>query len=113
MSGVLATFWLLVIAHAVTDYSLQGRFIAEYKVPGAPRLGGEVVWPWVLSAHALINAGGVFLVTGSLVLSVAEAAVHWLIDLGKGRGAYGFSTDQGLHVASKAALAVAAGFGLG
>lgn len=113
MSGMLSTFWLLVIAHAITDYPLQGRFIAEYKTPAAPRLGGEVVWPWVLSAHALVNAGGVFLVTGSLALSVAEAVVHWLIDFGKGRGAYGFSTDQALHVASKAALAIAATSGIG
>ena len=113
MSGVLSTFWLLVIAHAITDYPLQGRFIAEHKTPGAPRLGGEVVWPWVLSAHALVNAGGVLLVTGSLTLSVAEAVVHWLIDFGKGCRAYGFSTDQSLHLASKAALAIAAGLGLG
>ena len=113
MSGVLSTFWLLVIAHAITDYPLQGPFIAEYKVPGAPRFGGEVVWPCVLSAHALVNASGVLLVTASLTLSVAEAVLHWLIDLGKGRRAYGFSSDQSLHLANKAALAVAAGLGLG
>jgi Protein of unknown function (DUF3307) len=113
MSGVLSTFWLLLIAHALTDFPLQGPFIAEHKRPHAPRLDGEVVWPWVLSVHALVNAGGVFVVTGSVGLSVTEAVVHWLIDFGKGRGAYGFSSDQCLHIASKAVLAVATGYGLG
>jgi hypothetical protein len=101
-------FWLLLIAHAVTDYPLQGRFIAEHKNPGSPALDGERVWPWVLAAHALINAGGVLVVTGSLALSVLEAAIHWLIDYGKGRRAYGFRVDQALHVGSKLLLAVAA-----
>jgi Protein of unknown function (DUF3307) len=106
---MLEVFWLLVIAHAVTDYALQSLFMAEYKKPGAPRLDGETIWPWILSAHALVNAGGVLLVTGSVGLSLAEAALHWLIDYGKGRSAYGFHADQGLHLASKlliAALAV-------
>ena len=108
MIEVAQIFWLLLIAHALTDYPLQGRFIAEFKNPGGPELDGERVWPWVLSAHALINAGGVLVVTGSLALSVLEAATHWLIDFGKGRRAYGFRVDQALHVASKLLLAVAA-----
>jgi hypothetical protein len=101
-------FWLLLIAHALTDYPLQGRFIAEFKNPGGPALDGERVWPWVLSAHALINAGGVLVVTGSLGLSALEAVAHWLIDYGKGRRAYGFHLDQGLHAASKLVIAIAA-----
>lgn len=112
MAAVLSTFWLLAIAHAVTDYPLQGPFIAEYKAPGGPRLDGELVWPWILSAHALINAGGVWVVTGSLTLSLAEAAAHWLIDYGKGRRAFGFGTDQSLHLVCKLLLAIAARFEL-
>jgi hypothetical protein len=108
MLQVAQTFWLLVIAHALTDYPLQGPFIAEYKNPHGPVLGGQRIWPWVLSAHALINAGGVFVVTGSLLLSSLEALLHWLIDYGKGRRAYGFHLDQSLHVASKLLLAGAA-----
>jgi Protein of unknown function (DUF3307) len=113
MAEVATTFWLLLIAHALTDYPLQGRFIAEHKNPGSPALAGECIWPWVLSAHALINAGGVLVVTGSLTLSALEAALHWLIDYGKGRRAYGFHLDQALHVASKLLLAFAAARQLG
>jgi hypothetical protein len=108
MLEIARTFWLLVLAHAVSDYALQSRFMSEYKSPGAPRLAGEVVWPWILSAHALVNAGGVLLITGNLALSLAEAILHWLIDYGKGRHAYGFRADQALHVASKLLLAVVA-----
>jgi hypothetical protein len=106
---MLAVLWQLVIAHAVTDYALQGRFMAEHKTPDAPRLDGETVWPWILAAHARINAGGVLLITGSPVLSAVEAVLHGLIDYGNGRRAYGFHADQALHVATKlliAALAV-------
>jgi hypothetical protein len=111
VGAVAATFWLLLIAHAVTDYPLQGRFVAEYKSPDAPPVHGERIWVWVMSAHALVNAGGVYLVTGSLRLSLAEAVLHWIIDYGKARHAYAFHADQGLHVATKLGLAAAAAWG--
>ena len=106
---MLGLLWQLVVAHAVTDYALQSLFMAEHKTPDAPLLDGEAVWPWILAAHALVNAGGVLLVTGSPALSAVEAVLHGLIDFGKGRRAYGFHTDQALHLATKlliAALAV-------
>ena len=84
--------------------------MAEHKSPGGPSVQGEQIWPWVLGAHALVNAGGVFVVTGSLRLSLAEAVLHSLIDYGKGRRAFGFHADQALHVASKVELALAAGW---
>ena len=56
----------------------------------------------MLSAHALINAGGVLVVTGSLALSAVEAVPHGLIDYGKGRRAYGFHADQALHAREQA-----------
>jgi hypothetical protein len=105
---MLVVLWKLVIAHAVTDYALQSLFMAEHKAPGSPRVGGEIVWPWILAAHALINAGGVLLVTGSPTLSSVEALLHGLIDYAKGRGAFGFRADQSLHIASKVLIAAAA-----
>lgn len=105
---MLELLWQLVIAHAVTDYALQSLFMAEHKTPDAPRLDGEAVWPWILAAHALINAGGVLLVTGSPGLSVVEAVLHGLIDFGKGRRAYGFHADQTLHLATKVLIAALA-----
>jgi hypothetical protein len=105
---VLEVLWQLVIAHAITDYALQSLFMAEHKAPGSSRVEGEAVWPWILVAHALINAGGVLLVTGSPALSALEAVLHGLIDYGKGRRAYGFHADQTLHLASKLLIAVLA-----
>lgn len=105
---MLEVLWRLVIAHAVTDYALQSLFMAEHKAPGSARVEGEAVWPWILAAHALINAGGVLLVTGSPALSALEAVLHFLIDYGKGRRAYGFHADQSLHLASKLLLALLA-----
>ena len=105
---MLEVLWQLVVAHAVTDYALQSLFMAEHKSPGSPRLEGETVWPWILAAHALINAGGVLLVTGSPKLSAVEAVLHGLIDYGKGRRTYGFHADQSLHLASKLLLAALA-----
>lgn len=108
---MLALLWQLVIAHAVTDYALQSLFMAEHKAPGSPRLDGETVWPWILAAHALVNAGGVLVVTGSLPLSLLEAALHGLIDYGKGRRAFGFHADQTFHVATKVLIAALAAWG--
>lgn len=91
-------FWLL-IAHAVCDFPLQGDFLAHGKnhrdpIPGVP-------WFICLLAHALIHAGGVALVTGSVAAGLAEFAVHALIDFGKCQGWYGFGHDQALHVFTK------------
>ncbi|MFO1107236.1 MAG: DUF3307 domain-containing protein [Amaricoccus sp.] len=105
---MLALFWQLVIAHAVTDYALQSLFMAEHKAPGSPPLDGEIVWPWILAAHALVNAGGVLAVTGSLPLSMLEAMLHGLVDYGKGRCAFGFHADQSLHIATKVLIAALA-----
>lgn len=95
-------FWLLC-AHALCDYPLQGNFLAlgkdhRYPLPGIP-------WQHCLFAHALIHAGAVALVTGSIALGLAELAAHAAIDYGKSAGIYGFHMDQVLHVAAKLAWA--------
>lgn len=99
-------FWLLLIAHCVTDFPLQGDFLAKAKNHRAPIMG--VPWFPCLLAHVVISGGGVTLVTGSLVLGVLEAAAHLAIDYCKNDGDYGFVTDQVLHVACKVIWAWAA-----
>ena len=84
-----------MIGHAVADFGLQSPWMSENK-----RRGGEM-WGLVLSAHGLIHAGAVYLITGNVWLSVGEFAAHWLIDLGKGEGLYGVGIDQTLHILSK------------
>jgi hypothetical protein len=91
----------LLVMHMLADYPLQGAFLAEAKNPNT-RLGDEF-WPYALSAHALIQGGGVWLITGSVWLCLAEAMIHALIDMAKCEGLYGMFADQMLHGACKVA----------
>jgi hypothetical protein len=105
---VITLLFLLLVWHALADYPLQGDFLAKAKSRSAPIPG--VPWYQALGAHALIHAGGVVLLTGSLMLGVGELIAHFLIDDAKCRGRIGFNTDQALHVACKvvwAGIAVA------
>lgn len=103
-------FFLLMFGHAIADFALQTDWIAKTKNRHAgapqsynPKLHGPIqtIWPYVLSAHALIHGGMVFLVTGSVVLGFAETIAHWAIDFGKCEKWYGIHTDQALHIFCK------------
>lgn len=96
---MISLLFLLLVWHALADYPLQGDFLAKAKNRMAPIPG--VPWYQALGAHALIHAGGVALLTGSLALGVAELVAHFLIDDAKCRGRIGFNADQGLHFACK------------
>lgn len=89
----------LLAAHALCDYPLQGDYLAKTKSPWIA--GNGLLWIHSLTAHAMIHAGAVLLVTGSAWLAMAEFVCHWLIDLGKCAGKYGYHTDQLLHIACK------------
>ncbi len=89
----------LLAAHAVCDYPLQGDYLAKTKSPWIS--GNGLVWIHSLTAHAMIHAGAVLMVTGSVALALAEFVLHWLIDLGKCAGKYGYHTDQAMHIACK------------
>jgi hypothetical protein len=43
---------------------------------------------------------------------LAELVLHWLIDLGKGEGWYGYVTDQILHISCKAVYVILLAKGL-
>lgn len=96
-----ALFFALLIGHAVADYPLQGDFLARAKNHRAPIDG--VPWWLALAAHVAIQAGAVWLLTGSAVLALLEAAAHLAIDYAKCDGRTSFTTDQALHVLCKAA----------
>ncbi|PCI07965.1 hypothetical protein COB72_09365 [bacterium] len=94
----------LLIGHAFADYPLQGDFIARFKSyrekfdgPAGP----VMVWPYVLSAHALIHAGFVWAITGSVWLGVCELVAHWIIDLLKCGDWIDFHADQWMHIGCK------------
>ncbi len=90
---------LLLAAHCLCDYPLQGDFLAKGKNHTAPLSG--VPWYQCLWAHSMIHAGAVALITGSLWLGCAELGVHFVIDYLKCSGKFGFNTDQALHIACK------------
>lgn len=97
---------LLVVAHCLCDFPLQGEFLSRAK-----RRGGVVGVPWwiALTAHAIIHAGAVWIITGLAFVGLIELVAHWLIDYWKcSRGDFGtaeqealFALDQALHLACK------------
>ena len=101
--GAVVVFFALLITHAIGDFALQSNFLSQAKnrhatlaqffPEGAPR----GIWFNALFAHALIHAGGVWLVTGFVTLAFAELVLHWLIDYAKCEDWISFSLDQSLH----------------
>lgn len=96
---LLTLFLKLVIGHFVADYPLQGDFLSKAKnhkqpVPGVP-------FYQALIAHAAIQAGMVWLITGSLVAGSAEFLAHLMIDYAKCEGIISFNQDQIAHLLCK------------
>ena len=96
--------------HALVDFPLQGDYIAKQKARN--QADNRSVWIVALSAHCVIHAGGVWLVSGSLAFGFAELILHALIDIGKGEEKFGLVADQLLHVGCKLAYALLLGYGL-
>lgn len=108
--GPFALFFAFLCVHAIADFPLQGDYLARQK--SRTTAGSKSEWIIALSAHCLIQAGGVWLVSGSLALGVTELILHYLIDLGKGEWKFGLVTDQLLHVACKVVYVVLLVFGV-
>lgn len=105
------TFEIMAVAliggHALADYPLQGDFLAKAKNRTAP-IPGVPYWQ-ALGAHSAIHGAIVALVTGIWWLFVFEAAIHWMTDDAKCRGAISFNQDQAIHIACKIAWVFVAG----
>lgn len=91
---------LLVFAHFLADYPLQGDFLAKAKNRNTPVPG--VPWQQAMTAHAGIHAGFVYVITMCWPMALLEFAFHWLIDDMKCRGELSFNSDQLLHLMCKA-----------
>jgi hypothetical protein len=100
---------LLVFAHCLADYPLQGDFMAQAKNRNHPVFNAHgdpkkpVYWKWVLPSHGLIHAGFVYLITGMWVLFLAEFVMHTVIDFFKCDEKISYNTDQALHLFCKVA----------
>lgn len=93
---------LLLAAHALCDYPLQGDFLAKAKNPVQP-IPGVPFW-CAMAAHCAIHAGAVLLLTSSLLAACFEFVAHWVIDVRKCRGQISFAADQAWHVGLKVAF---------
>lgn len=109
-SGPFALFFAFAIAHALADYPLQGDYLARMKCRS--QAGNASEWFIALTAHSLVQAGGVWFVSGSVALGVIELCLHWLIDLGKGEGKFGYVTDQSLHLVCKLGYVIVLALGM-
>lgn len=96
MEAVLMLALMLLAAHWVADYPLQGDFLATAKQNGPMRV-------YHLVAHAGIHGGAVALVTGNVWLGLAEWVAHTIIDELKVKGWTSFALDQTLHIVCKLA----------
>lgn len=105
MTDTLTTLFWLLVAHALCDYPLQNDYLARAKNPW----GVAAEWPFALAAHAVIQGGGVALVTGSVVLGAAETIAHAVIDTVKCAGRISYAVDQALHVVCKLTWLAVAG----
>jgi hypothetical protein len=108
MAGTLILFFAMAIGHALGDYPLQGSFLASGKnrhIDSSTFFGGSeaspILWIHSLTAHSLIQAGLVWVVTGSGALALAEFVLHWIIDFVRCEKWIGFTLDQALHLACK------------
>jgi hypothetical protein len=108
-SGPFALFFAFTIAHALADFPLQGDYLARMKRRDQSDNPSEWIIP--LTAHSLVQAGGVWIVSGSPLIAATELCLHWLIDLAKGEGKFGYLTDQLLHLICKVAYVIVLTYG--
>lgn len=90
-----------LVMHVLADFPLQGDYLARQK--SRKNASSRTDWIVALNAHCVIQAGGVWLISGSLGFALAEWLLHGLIDFGKGEGKFGIAVDQSLHLACKLA----------
>ena len=115
---MMELFFKLLIGHALADFALQTEAIALGKNRHLPAYGiptGEkhfTVWPYFLTAHALIHAGTVWLITRNPWFAGAELVLHWLIDFSKCENWINPHHDQTLHVMCKIAYVLIGEYGL-
>ncbi len=100
--------FLLFCAHALGDFALQNDFTATNKnrhvrrnYTEAQQKKMEIIWPWLMTAHAMHHGFLVYFVTQNVTVGILETVFHWVIDFGKCERWYNFHTDQFLHLGNK------------
>lgn len=91
--------FLLIGAHALADYPLQGDFLAQAKNRNTAI--GKLFWPHALFAHSMIHGSAVLLITGSMLAACLEVLIHAGTDWLKCEGTISLNVDQAIHIACK------------
>jgi hypothetical protein len=94
------TVFLLIAAHFLCDYPLQGDWLSKIKNHKIDMVG-EMIWPEALIGHSMIHAAAVYLITGNQCVAVSELVIHAATDFSKCEGWIGYRTDQSIHLACK------------
>jgi hypothetical protein len=105
MEVLFIILFMLLAAHWLADYPLQGDFLASAKQKGPLRF-------YHLVAHAGIHGAFVMVITGSWILGLTEWVAHTIIDELKVRGKTTFAIDQVLHISCKVAYVIILGTGI-
>lgn len=112
MEGFLILSLALIMGHMLGDYPLQGAFLASCKnrnTDSSSFFGTSTVpkglWVHGLTAHSMIQAGIVWVITGSLMVTMIELVVHWITDFSRCEEWISFNTDQAIHVGCKIVFA--------
>lgn len=88
---------LLIFAHFLCDFPLQGEFLSQFKA----RLVNNVynpMWYWCLTAHSSIHSLAVLVITKSIPAAILMLISHFIIDFLKCEKRISFNTDQFLHL---------------
>lgn len=99
MHDFVILFFLLIFAHALADYPLQGDFLAQAK--NRNTAVGKVFWPHALFAHSVIHGGFVLVLTGSIGMAIAESVIHGITDWLKCDNKISLNQDQVIHITCK------------
>jgi len=111
--GVFLLSLAMIMGHALGDYPMQGAFLASSKnrnTDSSIFFGGsqvpEGLWFHALTAHSLIQAGIVWVITGSIAVTIIELIIHWITDFIRCEGWISFTLDQIVHASCKIVFAV-------
>ena len=96
---MIELFALLLFAHFLFDYPLQGDFLSRAKNRFDPI--PHVPWYQAMFAHTAMHGLAVWVITGIPLLGLAEMAIHWITDDLKLRGELTFNQDQAIHITCK------------
>jgi hypothetical protein len=104
---MIEMFFKLVIGHAIADFWAQSDALAQMKNRNRPNTRvppgqkPQTMWPYAMTAHALMHGAAVWAITGNAWLGAAETVAHWAIDFGKCENWYGIHEDQAAHLGCK------------